>query len=996
MENLEEYKKSLISSFPANLQQHVNSCHKQIKLLLLEHKIELHPGKQQYKQLLKVVCCSDFVMRVIKSQPQWFFNALNKKLFNHSLTEQQLKLSIAAVFNYSAARNTTPPASLSAIMLSQQLRLYRNQQMLHIAWRDILCLAELNETMYSLSLLADICIKTSLYYLQQQLKKEFGTPVDETGRELEMIVIAMGKLGAYELNFSSDVDLIFVFPMHGKTIKAKRTISHNEFFIKLGQQLIKLLNETTAYGFVFRIDMRLRPFGKSGPLAVSIDAMEDYYAVHGREWERYALIKARLITGQIEDQNNLIPQLKAFVFRRYIDFSVFESLREMKHLIDHEVQLKHLKNNVKLGAGGIREIEFMTQAFQLLRGGREPELQQAALQQIIPLLQKKQLISESIASGLLQAYQFLRNTEHRIQELNDQQTHVLPQNAFDQSRLAYAMGFHNWLDFIKQLKLHQHKVEENFSTVFYTSQVKSQNGLVAGKGKQHPLEAFWCKSLVNMEILEGESLIEYQHKIIAVLKQQGFSAAREILDLLVVFRLSSSYRKMSSLATTRLNRLLPAILIFISPEGNSELDSTESVETLKRLLNLLESICRRSVYMVLLIENPVALTQLIKLCASSIWISRELARTPLLLDEFLDPDILFAPLNKTKLKVDLSQRLKVIDKDDLEQQMETLRHFKLSHVLRVAAADITGVIKVTQVSDYLTWIAQAILQQVLIIAWSDTTQKMAKLSAKAQSSNLPSNRGFAIIGFGKIGGFELGYGSDLDLVFIYANKLERHAHFFLRLGQRIMFILGTRSYSGILYECDMRLRPNGNSGQIATSLKSFKKYELEKAWLWEHQALCRARLVAGDNLLLDIFTEARKSVLCQPREVVLLKKQVNEMRLKMYQNLLIKQKNCMDIKQSRGGLVDIEFIVQFLILSYAYDYPDIVKYSDNIRMIDSLLKHKLISATMARNLNSIYQDYRNFIHRNTLQELPAITSVTHFAKQQLQIKGYWQETIEPA
>jgi len=971
---------------PEELHEHTQLCHQQFQRLINDNHHNITFNEKEYNQLLKILSCSDFILQTTAKQSEWFIKSLEDNLFNHSPCIEDIQQTAIAIFSTSDNFNT----------LSKQLRLFRNQQLFHIAWRDIGG-AALNETMLNLSQLADICIQHSLQWLHHNLKKDFGTAVDNDGQEMKMLVIAMGKLGAYELNFSSDIDLIFVFPGHGKTIGGKRCITHNEYFIKLGQQLIKLLNETTAYGFVFRVDMRLRPFGKSGPLAISIDAIEDYYAVHGREWERYALIKARTITGNTADQENLQQRLRPFIYRRYIDYSVFESLREMKEMISRQVKQKHLEHNIKLGAGGIREIEFLAQAFQLLRGGKETEFQQRKVQLIIPLLAQKQIISNSIAKDLIKAYQFLRNTEHRIQEVNDQQTHNLPVSPYSRTRLAFSMGFNHWEDFSAQLKVHRTAIQDNFLQLFQTPAANSLQAHL----ELHNLDILWLEYLEQIDNVEVNTTIEASNKAIKILKKSGFNNENDMLKLLLSFRQSSSYRKMTSNARGRLNQLMPIVLNILAKNNSNQVSTINHYNTLKRLLAIFESTCRRSVYLSLLIENPMALSQLIKLCAASIWISKELTKTPALLDELLNPQILYSPLNFNDLIADFQLRMENIAIDDVEQQMEILRQFKLTHVLRVAAADITGSIELMQVSDYLSWIAEAILQQVINIAWFDTIKKLKKselnIDNKAQveqdiSYASPGN-GFAIIAYGKFGGYELGYASDLDLVFVFDDNLENKTHFFTRLCHRIMFILGTRTYSGLLYECDMRLRPNGNSGQIVTSLKAFKKYQLEKAWLWEHQALCRARVVAGDNALIEQFSKIRQQILCQPRERQNLQKWIIEMRKKMHQSLAKKQTGMFDIKQSIGGMIDIEFIVQYLILLHAREYPEIVEFSDNIRLINSLQNKKIITPEIENNLAEIYKLYRTCIHHQSLQELPPITTIDTFFKEQQLIKQYWEKIL---
>jgi len=981
----------LLKGFPSDLHDQASKCFTQFESKRQELADSRQFSEQEYLEVIKVLVCSDFILQFLNRKPEWIFDALDNNDYHSSKNLSDWQTDSQELFS----------EQLTLPLLVQNLREYRNRQMIRIAWRDLAGSAELEESMHDLSQLADHCIKGGLEWLNNKQKVDFGIPVDDDGRELQMITLGMGKLGAYELNFSSDIDLIFVFPEHGKTIDGKRSISNNEYFIKLGQQLIKLLNDRTAHGYVFRVDMRLRPFGQSGPLAITIDAMENYFATHGREWERYAMIKARMITGDEVDKQMLEKSLNPFIYRRYIDFGVFESLREMKGMIAHEVKQKRMEHNIKLGAGGIREIEFLAQAFQLLRGGRETELQERQVQKVINFLAEREIIPRYVAYDLLQAYVFLRKTEHCLQELNDQQTHLLPDFDYPKLRLAFAMGFDDWESFSSQLEYHRQQVETNFSQLFQAPQIESEQE--QGLPEQDDMSVLWRKNLPHLEEHDSDN----KDSAVELLQQSGYSHAPEILEQLLVFRRSSNYRKMSGKGRERLDNLMPMILNALTA---IDLSADMQTEVVKRLLSVFETTCRRSVYLALLIENPLALSQLVKLCSSSAWIARELTRIPALLDELLDPRVLYSPLDKDALRDDLNQRLSQVDDADLEQRMEVLRHFKQTHSLRVAAADTTGALPVMKVSDYLTWIAEVVLDQVILTAWHDTAKKLGTPQYHpehplAGSGPVTPGQGFAILGFGKVGGLELGYGSDLDLVFIYddgfengltsGEKSNKNGLFFTRMGQRIMHILGTRTYSGILYECDMRLRPNGNSGLVATSLQTFRKYELEKAWLWEHQALCRARIVAGDeNSLKKAYQQVRQEVLAQSRDKSDLRQKVLEMRLKMRTSLEKKKAGQFDVKQAAGGIVDIEFMVQYLVLGHAHQYPEVIAYTDNIRMLESLIQTQIIENNFGDSLIEIYQRYRDFMHAQALQEVAGLANDERFSEERQHINQFWQELME--
>jgi len=880
--------------------------------------------------------------------------------------------------------------------LHRQLRMFRNREMLRIAWRDIAGYAGLQETMTALSSLADACIAETLSLLQKWLQGDFGEPQGADGKAQQLTVLAMGKLGAYELNFSSDVDLIFVYPGPGITVGGRRSMSNEEFFNRLARQFIRALDEATPDGFVFRVDMRLRPFGESGPLVTSADAMENYYQTHGREWERYAMIKARVVTGNLETNTEITKMLRPFVFRRYLDYGVYDSLRDMKNRIVAEVARKGMVGNIKLGAGGIREIEFIGQAFQLIRGGRQPELRQKQILTVLSVLEKQDLLPAFVVNDLVQAYVFLRNTEHRLQQFNDQQTHQLPDDALHQQILAVSMGFESWDIFLHQMERHRKHVRDFFQQVFESPQIE-QNENVEANDKPRQL---W------LAVLTDEAAIE-------ALNELGYGSAADALAQLTSLKSLASYRALTARGKSRMDSLMPLAIAAIANHANAH-------EVLKRVLKVVQAIYRRTSYLALLVENPMALSQLVKLCAASPWLAQQLAHHPLLLDELLDPRALYHPPSRDVLVQEIRQRLDNVDSGDLEQEMDALRHFKQTNVLRVAAADVSGAVPLMVVSDHLTYIAEVVIQATLALAWAHLTtrhgypQRME--GAQEDSGTSAEQGGFAIIAYGKLGGIELSYGSDLDLVFLYnadsngitdGAKPVSNAVFYARLGQRIIHVLTTFTPAGELYDVDMRLRPSGGSGLLVTHVDSFEDYQNNKAWTWEHQALVRARAVAGDRQVIQRFAAVRIEILSQTRDYALLCKDIVEMRERMRGELSrgddvqavsgTGQQGepangpRFDIKQGRGGIADIEFMVQYMALRWAADYDNMLTYTDNIRILLAIAQNKCMSIEESEALADIYRAYRSIVHQLALQEQAAVIDTGPFATQRETVNRIWHK-----
>ncbi|WP_044407348.1 bifunctional [glutamate--ammonia ligase]-adenylyl-L-tyrosine phosphorylase/[glutamate--ammonia-ligase] adenylyltransferase [Thiomicrospira microaerophila] len=852
--------------------------------------------------------------------------------------------------------------------LKTQLRRLRREQMVRIAVRDLGGVADLNETMRDVSDLADGLVSGALDWWMTRFTQRFGQPIgEESGEPQKMVILGMGKLGGRELNFSSDIDLIYLYEEKGYTNGAK-SISNDEFFSKLGLSLNKSLTELTNEGMVYRVDMRLRPFGEVGPLAISFTGAEHYYEVHGRAWERYALVKARAMAGDKEKAKRLFDILRPFVYRRYVDYTAMDSLRDLKRMIAAEVRKKGMENNLKLGRGGIREIEFIVQAFQLVHGGRDKPLQGQALLPMLGYLAEQDYISQADAQSLREAYVFLRRAENRIQEWNDQQAHSLPDDARQQLALAEAMGFADYASFIDKLEAYRETVQAHFDDVFAEETDVCDLTDALSQAWKGPLE--------------DDALI--------VLTQFGFHKPGDILNQLRQFKKSRAVGQMSAEATTRLELVMPLLL-----KQLSSLEQDQEM-ALQRVLTVIENVVRRSVYLVLLKENPVALTHLIKLCAASARLTDLLVKYPALMDQLLDLRSLYRPLKLDELMQE-AQTLLNTYQDDEEPFMLQLRHWRHAQVFKVAAADITGQVPVMHVSDYLTWIAEAVLNVAHDYVWLQMTKKHGLPKDLTESP-------FLVLGYGKLGGIELGYGSDLDVVFLYdlvasgdktqpTHERQRpleHGSFFMRMGQKIISVLTSMMPAGQLYEVDTRLRPNGDSGLMVTTLKHFEQYQQEKAWNWEHQALIRARAVVGSDQVREHFEQFRLAFLSQPREPAKVKAEVVEMRQKMRTALDKSNEYEFDIKHGAGGVVDIEFMVQYLVLAYGNLQPGLVGWTDNMRILDEVKHTGLLTEKATEKLQNHYRSYRALYHRLAIQNQKAIVDAKTFKQERDEVIEIWQ------
>ena len=860
--------------------------------------------------------------------------------------------------------------------LSRILRLFRRREMTRIAFRDLCGLADLWETVGDLSRFAEACTDASLSRLYAWHCDTLGTPVDHDGIPQRLVVFGMGKLGARELNFSSDIDLIFVYPEAGETRGGSRPITSEEFFTRLSRRLIHVLGANTVDGFVFRVDMNLRPYGESGPLAMSFDAIESYYQEQGREWERYAWVKARPVAGDTDAGERLAAALRPFIYRRYLDFGVFASLREMKQMIALEVKRKGMADHVKLGPGGIREVEFFGQIFQLIRGGVIPALQERRIYAVLAILAQEGYITPATCKALQDAYVFLRHTENRLQAVADTQTHVLPGDPPGRARLAAAMGFDGWPAFYDSLSRHTAVVHGHFNSL-----LRMEESAPAADAAVESLAGVW-----DHPRDDGDAR--------AVLEAAGYDDSEDALGCLKSFRDEIDGQALSSEGRDRIDRLMPLV---IAGAGRTEQPDV----TLERSVSLVRAIRRRTSYVSLLLENPNALDHLIRLADTSAWILKLLIRQPVLLDELLDPRTLYLPPERPELEASLLRKQAKSDPDDLEGQMDALRLFRQVNTLRVAAADITNAIPLMRVSDHLSDIAETVLRRVVAMSAAHLFERHGTPECDPPLSS--GERGFAVIAYGKLGGLELGYDSDLDLVFLHSGtggpsdgqQPVDTTTFYSRLGQRVLHMLTTHTAAGRLYEADMRLRPSGTAGILVTAIEGFRQYQLTEAWTWEKQALVRARPIVGDPRLMDRFQEIRREILAQPRDRDTLRGEIREMRARMKKELLAPEPGLFDLKQGTGGMVDIEFLVQYLVLLESRRRPEILEWTDNVRLIRSLAAAGIIDEITAYFLRKAYLIYRSMGHKLSLREKPAKVPEDWFTELRERVTAAWRRYVEP-
>jgi len=812
------------------------------------------------------------------------------------------------------------PACTDEAALHKRLRQLRHRVWLIVTARDLAGQADLAEVMATYSTLAEVCIAAALDFHHAELAARHGEPRDENGSPQRMVVVGMGKLGGFELNVSSDIDLIYLYPEEGETAAddpsaSIRPLSNHEFFIRLGRKLAAALGENTADGYVFRVDLRLRPWGESGPFAMGYAMLEDYLMAQGRPWERYAWIKARPLTGSRHDE--LMQIVRPFVFRKYLDFGAFAAIRDLHVQIRREVARREMAHNVKLGPGGIREIEFTAQVFQLIRGGQIAALQQQPTLVVLDALVKTGLMTADAQQELAAAYDFLRRLEHRIQYLDDAQTQLLPDDAESQTMLAEAMGFPDYATMLTALDRHRNKVTRHFEQVFAAPQT-DQNS--------HPLTAVCCGT-ADADATQ------------ALLENAGYDDPPRVLATLDALRQNTA--RLPESTQLRLNALLPPALEVIGGQ-------TDPAVTLERFAALIQSVSRRATYLALLAEYPAALRQLVRLLAASPWAAQMITRQPQLLDELIAPQHLMSTPDWTQLAAQLHEELDA-HPGDTEAQMDALRRFKQVQTLHLLAQDVAGRLTLEALSDHLSYLADTLLNETLARCWA---------GLKTRHRDTPR---FAIVGYGKLGGKELGYASDLDLVFLYDDADERAQEIYARLAQRINTWLGTLTSTGMLYETDLRLRPDGASGLLVSSTEAFRDYQLHHAWVWEHQALTRARFVCGNAAIGARFEALRREVLSAPRDAAKLREDVLSMREKMHAGH-VNDTDLFDLKHGRGGIVDVEFCVQYLVLRHCAGHPELADNVGNIALLQRAGTAGLLPADLAQAAADAYRELRRQQH----------------------------------
>jgi glutamate-ammonia-ligase adenylyltransferase len=910
------------------------------------------------QQLLAVIALSDYAFELVGQYPEWLAADWQAGCLQ---TKQPAGLECEP--DLSACEND---AEVMAV-----LRLHRHRGLLRILWRDINQMDSLEQTLRALSALADGLIQAALKRADLSLQPQFGQARGMDGSHQQLVVIGMGKLGGEELNFSSDIDLIFAFPEAGET-DGPRKLSNEEYFTRLAQLMVGWLNQHTADGFVYRVDLRLRPFGEAGRIALSFNAMEQYYQREGRDWERYAWIKARPVAGDLEAAETLLELLRPFVYRRYLDYSAFEALREMKRMIRVEVERRKGQADIKLGAGGIREIEFIAQAFQMIRGGREPVLRDRRLRSVLVQLAGTGLLEAGVAQQLDQAYCFLRTLENRLQQIGDQQTHELPESVMHQARIAHSMKMVSWEILVEQLDGLRDAVANCFQGVFEPDQPV---------GVIRPDQHHW------MQVWESASDIGTTAGLLA---ESVFEQPRSIAKALGDLRTGIAYRALGKRSKDRLSRFIPCLLATAAASGEPDI-------ALLNTLRVVRSVFARSAYIALMTERPVVLNRRVALCGASSWLTEMVARQPLLLDELIDARLIGGLPDRQQMAMTIMRRLAQVETADLEAEMEALRLARMGLTLGIAAAGLDHSADSSSVARALTELAEEVLASTYQLAWRDIAKRYGEPGGEQP--------GMAVIAYGTLGGLELNFTSDLDLVFLYhgvqdngltlGDRPVANVQFFLRVAQRILHLLTTLTGAGRLYEVDARLRPDGNAGFLVSSLEAYAAYQLETAWTWELQALTRARWVAGDASLKFGFETARAAALGRSRDLVSLSSEVLAMRKKMRAELDRSTRQSFDLKQGVGGKVDIEFIAQWAVLRWAGEYPLLIEQSGTIEFLAFCAKQNLLDPQLSNELCAAYRAYRRCYQARALQEKSGVMDAGQLLLERHQVAAAWESLLGP-
>ena len=947
----------------------------------LRRKFYTISARTQFDALVRVASLSDYFLNYLVTNP-----AARALVQSGDLTRSYRVGAIAGHWS-------TPGVIAGAINNPKQfdarLRQMRHREMARIIFRDFLRLADMVETTRDLSALADLCIGLALKHHYDSNCARYGVPTSIAGVPQQMCVLALGKLGAKELNLSSDVDLVFFYDAPGTVsnlTKPSPTLSNNAFFLRTARQIIKSLDDIQADGFVFRVDMRLRPYGESGALILHRAAMEKYFVEQGRDWERYAYIKARVSAGDMRLGASFLHWLTPFVYRKHLDYGAIEALRDMKHLIDNEIAHRSLKQDIKLGSGGIREIEFIVQAHQLIWGGKKPHFRHNRLLEALDVLASEGHLPTTDVDSLRQAYVFLRNSEHAIQGAQDRQTQQLPEDALGQQRLAAVMGFDAYPVYLHRLQQHRSRVSACFAKLMRSNH--AEEILVEG-------QLFWVTIWNDLGAPASSDL----------LASHGFNNVSTLIQALG--QLKDTVQGVQGIGFDRIQRLVPLLLSLSAAEA-------QPTETLSRLIAIMHGIIRRAIYVAFLLENMDALRRLVHLCGMSPWVAERIKAHPIIMYALTDKRTDAAQMDAAALTDELNQMLAPLPEDDLEAHMDALRQFKHTAMLKVAVFELLNLLPTMQASDCLTCIAELILNKAMDLAF---TYLLGRHGEPCDKHGYGLGRCFAIIAYGKLGGIELAYGSDLDIVFLHDADLHGNTNgdkpvannvFFSRLGQRLIHILTSLTGLGTLYQVDLRLRPDGIKGPLVSRFSAFARYLENHAWTWELQALVRARHVAGAARYKQKFEALRQRILSAPRDPAVLRPAVSNMREKMRKNI---KRNAsqgpaatddikhleqvlmpeFDFKQGAGAIIDIEFLVQYLLLLHCHTYPDLCRRTDKVRLLAQLQRRGLLDKTQCKLLTDAYLAYRSAVHYTWLGG--QVSSFEQLNAYRSQVMAIWNEKL---
>ncbi len=842
--------------------------------------------------------------------------------------------------------------------LSAALRVVRQLVMERLMTLDCAQQADLHTVTRGVTELAELALDRACAQVRQELDARHGRPAGPEGQEVPLWIIGMGKLGARELNVSSDIDLIYVYEHEGETLglpDGRGKISNHEYFSKAVKAIYNLIGDTTEHGFVFRVDLALRPHGNSGPAAISLSSLEDYLQIHGREWERFAWLKSRVVAPLDAVRAPNVQALRnvvlPFVFRKYLDYSVFESLRSLhrqirEHAMRRSAGHPERANDVKLSRGGIREIEFTVQLLQVVRGGQFPELRCRPTLEALQRLTRSSLMPAETAEQLAQAYVFLRNVEHRIQYLDDQQTHVLPTRDDDLEWIASTMGFSDASGFLLQLDAHRELVAQEFDTLLGGS----QSGQCPSGNCNGP------RATQTACAPDLETLIEDLPPLMA--------------ERLMGWRDNIKVRGLRDEARARLFRLVQRT----AQRVGQEQDGLQATAAL-RFIDWLEPLLRRESYLALLLERPAVHERLLDLLGAAKWPARYLQQHPGVIDELASDQLFSERFDAAAFEQEMALRLAALEstgEDDDENLLNLLRRAQHAEIFRTLARDIEGAITVEQVADDLSALADSVLRVTAQWCWQRLKQRHRE------------DPQFGIIGYGKLGGKELGYGSDLDIVFIFDDEDDNAPEIYTAWVRKLINWLTVKTGEGDLYEIDTALRPNGNSGLLVTSFKSYANYQQQRgsntAWTWEHQAMTRARFVLGSDSLRQRFDTVREAVITAPRDAQALKQEIVSMRERVRSAHPVRG-DWFDVKHSRGGMLDAEFVVQYLVLSQSAQHPELVANLGNIALLQRAEKAGLLPAGVGQAAASAYRELRRMQHTSRLDEgsglVPEALVTTH-------------------